>query len=150
MCARLTSIRKRKLMDWVVVNSEPSRRKSCERYRAQGAEPVVADVAELQRLGLRCVFGNLLEVHGVVRHDAGSWRRLLLEEFVRTQETTRGQWNASPADRQSAGLLRSIAGTTFACAPRIASYTWRPLSTASGRTVTGSCEAAAACTVATL
>ncbi len=52
------------------------------RYRAQGAEPVRTDLDELQRMGLRCIFDNLLEEHGVVRHNREQFTRVLLEEFV--------------------------------------------------------------------
>ena len=36
-------------------------------------------------MGLRCVFDNLLEEHGVVRHNRKRLTRLLLEEFVERQ-----------------------------------------------------------------
>jgi hypothetical protein len=39
-------------------------------------------VRELQQLGLRCIFDDLVEEDGVVRHAAGRLTRLLLEEFV--------------------------------------------------------------------
>jgi uncharacterized cofD-like protein len=75
----------RKLVDWVVINSEPIAPEVARRYRSKGAEPVTVDVGELQRMGLRCVFDDLLEVHGVIRHDANRLARLLLEEFVEKQ-----------------------------------------------------------------
>jgi hypothetical protein len=53
------------------------------RYKSEGAEPVAIDFAELQRMGLQCIFDNLLEVHGVVRHNAERLASLLLREFVR-------------------------------------------------------------------
>jgi hypothetical protein len=34
-------------------------------------------------MGLQCIFENLLEVHGVVRHNAERLASLLLREFVR-------------------------------------------------------------------
>jgi hypothetical protein len=52
------------------------------RYKSEGAEPVAVDFAELQRMGLQCVFDNLLEVHGVVRHNSDRLASLLLREFV--------------------------------------------------------------------
>jgi uncharacterized cofD-like protein len=75
----------RKILDWVVINNQPIAPEVARRYRARGAEPVCVDVGELQRMGLRCVFDNLIEVHGVVRHHAGRLARLLLEEFVGKQ-----------------------------------------------------------------
>ena len=52
------------------------------RYSSRGAEPVRVDIGELQRMGVRCLLDNLLEEHGVVRHDAARLSQLLIEEFV--------------------------------------------------------------------
>ena len=72
----------RKLLDWIVINNRPISPEVMRRYHAGGAGPVVADISELQRIGLRCIFDDLLEVHGVVRHDSGRLANLLLDEFV--------------------------------------------------------------------
>jgi len=72
----------RKMLDWIVINNRPISPEVMRRYRASGAVPVVVDIAELQRMGMRCVFDDLLEVHGVVRHDADRLAKLLLDEFV--------------------------------------------------------------------
>jgi hypothetical protein len=53
------------------------------RYKSQDAEPVVVDQAELLRMGMRCLFDNLLEVHGVVRHNSNRLAALLMEKFVK-------------------------------------------------------------------
>ena len=71
-----------RIFDWVIVNNQPISPTLLHRYRAQGAEPVAVQVSELQKLGLRCVFDNLVEEGGVVRHNAARLTRLLLEEFV--------------------------------------------------------------------
>jgi uncharacterized cofD-like protein len=71
-----------KLLDWIIINNQPIPPQMLRRYRSTGAAPVLAEVAELQRLGLRCVFDNLLEAQGTVRHDARRLASLLLEEFV--------------------------------------------------------------------
>jgi len=63
---------KRPLFDCVVINRQDVSSEVAKRYRAQGAEPVLADINELAKLGLRCVDGNFLEEHAVVRHD---WRK---------------------------------------------------------------------------
>jgi len=73
---------RRKWIDWVVANNQPVSHDVARRYAAEGAEPVRVDLAELQRLGLRCLFDNLLDEHGVVRHNSGRLAQLLLEEFV--------------------------------------------------------------------
>jgi len=71
-----------RIFDWVVINNGPISEKLLKNYRAQGAEPVTASVAELQKLGVRCVFDNLVEEGDVVRHSGTRLTRLLLEEFV--------------------------------------------------------------------
>ena len=76
---------RRSLFDWAVVNHQPVSPEVARRYRADGAEQVRVDLGELQRLGLRCVFDDLLEEHGVVRHNRQRLSRLLLEEFVERQ-----------------------------------------------------------------
>jgi uncharacterized cofD-like protein len=71
-----------RIFDWAVLNKQTISPSQLRRYRAQGAEPVRASVKELQELGLRCVFDDLVEEDGVVRHDSERLTRLLLEEFV--------------------------------------------------------------------
>ena len=71
-----------RIFDWVVINNQHISPKLLRRYREEGAEPVRASVSELQKLGVRCIFDNLVEEGGVVRHDPARLTRLLLEEFV--------------------------------------------------------------------
>lgn len=73
---------RRKLFDWVVASNQPVSTEVARRYSARGAEAVRVDIGELQRIGVRCLLDNLLEEHGVVRHDSGRLAQLLLEEFV--------------------------------------------------------------------
>jgi uncharacterized cofD-like protein len=73
---------RRKLFDWIVANNQPISPGVKRRYRARGAEPVRVDLAELQRMGLRCMFDSLLDEHGVVRHDTLRLSQLLMEEFI--------------------------------------------------------------------
>jgi uncharacterized cofD-like protein len=72
----------RKLFDWVVINQQKISPRVARRYRAEGAEPVVSDTRELARLGLRCIYGDLLEEHGVIRHDSARLARLLVKTFL--------------------------------------------------------------------
>jgi uncharacterized cofD-like protein len=72
----------RRLIDWIVINRRSVSAPVEKRYHAQGAELIRADLAELQRMGLRCVYDDLLDEHGVVRHNRERLTRLLLEEFV--------------------------------------------------------------------
>jgi uncharacterized cofD-like protein len=73
----------RRVIDWVVANRQPVSPEVARRYHAEGAEPVAVDLAQLQRTGYRVVLDNLLEEHGVIRHNTKRLSRLLLEEFLR-------------------------------------------------------------------
>jgi uncharacterized cofD-like protein len=74
----------RKLLDWIVVNDRAIPADVARRYRMMGgAEPVLADPNDLAQTGLRYIVGDLLEVHGVVRHDPAKLAKLLLAEFVK-------------------------------------------------------------------
>jgi uncharacterized cofD-like protein len=73
---------RRKLFDWAVASNQSISLEVARRYRSRGAEPVQVDVSKLQRVGVRCLLDNLLEEHGVVRHDSERLARLLIEEFV--------------------------------------------------------------------
>ena len=80
---------KRNVIDWVVANNHTVSPEVARRYSRQGAEPVRVDIGDLQRLGVRCLLDNLLEEHGVVRHDAARLSRLLVEEFVERRPPSR-------------------------------------------------------------
>jgi uncharacterized cofD-like protein len=71
-----------RVIDWVVANRQSVSPDVARRYRAQGAEPVAIDLPALQKLGFRAILDNLLEEHGVLRHDTRRLSRLLLEEFL--------------------------------------------------------------------
>jgi uncharacterized cofD-like protein len=72
----------RRVIDWVVANRQAVSPDVARRYRAQGAEPVAIDIPALQKLGFRVILDNLLEEHGVLRHNTRRLSRLLLEEFL--------------------------------------------------------------------
>jgi uncharacterized cofD-like protein len=72
----------RSVVDWVVANRRPVSPEVAKRYRRQGAEQVAVDLPELQKLGYRVILDNLLEEHGVIRHNPRRLARLLLEEFL--------------------------------------------------------------------
>jgi uncharacterized cofD-like protein len=73
-----------RVIDWVVANRQPVSPDVARRYRAQGAEPVAIDLPALQKLGFRAILDNLLEEHGVLRHNTRRLSRLLLEEFLQS------------------------------------------------------------------
>ncbi len=68
-----------------VASNQPVSLEVARRYSARGAEPVRVDIGELQRLGVRCLLDNLLEEHGVVRHNSARLSQLLMEEFIERQ-----------------------------------------------------------------
>jgi uncharacterized cofD-like protein len=70
------------LIDWIIINSKPVTSGVQSRYRARGAMPVKWDVGELQKLGVRIIFDDLLEEHGVIRHNSQRLTQLLFEEFI--------------------------------------------------------------------
>ena len=72
----------RRVIDWVVANRQSVSPEVARRYRKQGAEPVAVDIPNLQKLGYRLILDNLLEEHGVIRHNPTRLARLLLEEFL--------------------------------------------------------------------
>jgi uncharacterized cofD-like protein len=72
----------RRVIDWVVANRQPISPEVAKRYRAQGAEPVGINLKDLQKLGYRVVLDNLLDEHGVIRHNSGRLSQLLFEEFL--------------------------------------------------------------------
>jgi uncharacterized cofD-like protein len=72
-----------RVIDWVVANRQPVSPDVARRYHADGAEPVAVDLPALQKLGFRVILDNLLEEHGVIRHNTKRLSRLLLEEFLR-------------------------------------------------------------------
>jgi len=71
-----------RIVDWVVANRQSVSPEVARRYRKEGAEPVLVDLPELQKLGFRVVLDNLLEEHGVIRHNSRRLAKLLVEEFL--------------------------------------------------------------------
>jgi uncharacterized cofD-like protein len=80
---------RRRVIDWVVANRQPISPEVAKRYRAQGAEPVAVDLGELQKLGYCVVLDNLLEEHGVIRHNPARLARLVQEEFLSSDRNSR-------------------------------------------------------------
>jgi hypothetical protein len=60
-------------------------------------DPSPPNVAELQRMGLRCMFDKLIEAHSVIRHDSKRLARLLLEEFVQKRPAASAPLTEAPA-----------------------------------------------------
>ena len=71
------------VIDWVVANRKAVSLEVARRYRADGAEPVAVDEDQLKKLKVKLVQGNLLEEHGVIRHNSARLARLLVEKFLK-------------------------------------------------------------------
>ncbi len=71
-----------RVIDCVVANRQAVPPEVARRYQREGAAPVTVDLPELGRLGYRVLLDDLLEEHGVLRHNCQRLSRLLLEQFL--------------------------------------------------------------------
>jgi hypothetical protein len=67
----------------VVANRQAVSPEVVRRYRAEGAAPVAVDLPALRNLGCQVIVDDLVEEHGVLRHNARRLSSLLLKEFLR-------------------------------------------------------------------
>jgi 2-phospho-L-lactate transferase/gluconeogenesis factor (CofD/UPF0052 family) len=72
----------KRVIDWVVANRQPISPDVARRYRAEGAEAVLADAEKVRKLKVKLVLDNLLEEHGLIRHNSPRLARLLVDEFL--------------------------------------------------------------------
>jgi uncharacterized cofD-like protein len=70
------------IVDWVVANRRTVSPEVARRYHRKSARQVTVDLPEIQKLGHRLILDNLLEEHGVIRHNPRRLARLLVEEFL--------------------------------------------------------------------
>jgi len=91
---------RKRIFDFVVINSKPVSAALLRRYRAQGAEPVEPSLAELRSMRIRYITGDFLHHNKVVRHDQSRLTRLLLQEFVHQDKPKRAPHKRSRATRQ--------------------------------------------------
>lgn len=71
-----------RVIDWVVANRQSVSPEVASRYRAQGAEPVLVDPDRTSKCNVKLVLDNLLEEHGVIRHNSPRLASLLVDEFL--------------------------------------------------------------------
>jgi uncharacterized cofD-like protein len=71
-----------RIIDVVIANAKPVSPDVARRYRAENAAPVQLDRDKLLQLGVRVISDDLLEEHGVIRHNSPLLARVLLEEFL--------------------------------------------------------------------
>jgi uncharacterized cofD-like protein len=71
-----------RVIDVVVANAKPVSAEVARRYRKENGEPVRLDRDKLLQQGMRVISDDLLEEHGVIRHNSTRLARLLLDEFL--------------------------------------------------------------------
>ena len=89
----------KRLIDSVVANVRPVSPEVADRYRAQGAAPVAIDPEKVRKLKVKLVTGDLLEEHGVIRHNSERLAKLLVERFLprrKSRELSATQTAAHP------------------------------------------------------
>jgi uncharacterized cofD-like protein len=67
------------IFDYALVNTAPIPQKTRERYAAEGAELIEADIDHIESLGVRCITGNFVDRGNVVRHTADQVTETLLQ-----------------------------------------------------------------------
>jgi uncharacterized cofD-like protein len=72
----------KRFIDYVVANRRGISPEVARRYRAEGAEQVVVDAAKLKKMRVKLLLDNLLEEHGVIRHNSKHLAHLLVDEFL--------------------------------------------------------------------
>jgi 2-phospho-L-lactate transferase/gluconeogenesis factor (CofD/UPF0052 family) len=77
-----------KFIDYTVVNTGQVPYRLRARYRLEGAEPVVADLAEIEKLGITAVGEDLVQQTEVVRHHPDK----LALALVRLTLAAKGQY----------------------------------------------------------
>jgi uncharacterized cofD-like protein len=58
------------IFDYALVNTTAFRSETLDRYAAEGASPIEADIKRIESLGVRCIAGDFAIEGNVVRHDA--------------------------------------------------------------------------------
>ncbi len=73
----------KRVIDYVVANRKAVSAEVAKRYRAEGAEPVKIDREKISKMKVKLILDNLLEEHGLIRHNSPRLARLLVREFLR-------------------------------------------------------------------
>jgi uncharacterized cofD-like protein len=86
------------VFDVALVNRAPVSPRLRAKYAKQGAEPIVCEEKEMEKLGVRVVRGNFLqEESGVARHDSAAVARALLELGTSVRQRDTQPAEAAPA-----------------------------------------------------
>ena len=60
----------RPIFDYALVNTAPVSQAMLDRYAAEGAAPIEADVEAVEKLGVRCIAGNFADEGDALRHGS--------------------------------------------------------------------------------
>ncbi|MGB6194552.1 MAG: uridine diphosphate-N-acetylglucosamine-binding protein YvcK [Terracidiphilus sp.] len=66
------------IFDYAIVNTAPFSPATLQRYAAENAVPIEADLARVEALGVKCIAGNFASEESVVRHNANLVTEALL------------------------------------------------------------------------
>ncbi len=72
----------KRFIDYVVANRKAVSREVARRYREQGAVPVKLDPEKLSRMKVKLILDDLLEEHGVIRHNSPRLAKMLVDKFL--------------------------------------------------------------------
>lgn len=67
------------VFDYALINTAPVPEAVRQRYAAEGAEAIQADIERIEAMGIRCIAGNFAAEGDVLRHDAERVARTILE-----------------------------------------------------------------------
>ncbi len=67
------------IFDYALVNTAPFSPEVLDRYAAEGAEPIEADIGRIEALGVRCIAGDFASAGSLVRHAPDRVTAALLE-----------------------------------------------------------------------
>jgi uncharacterized cofD-like protein len=77
----------KRVIDYVVANRKAVSAEVAKRYRAEGAEPVKIDREKVSKMEVKLILDNLLEEHGLIRHNSPRLARLLVRNFLRKHKS---------------------------------------------------------------
>jgi uncharacterized cofD-like protein len=72
----------KRVVDSVVANRRTVSPEVARRYRQEGAAQVSVDYDKIKKMKINLVTDNLLEEHGVIRHNSPRLAKLLVDEFL--------------------------------------------------------------------
>ncbi|HEX5234337.1 MAG TPA: uridine diphosphate-N-acetylglucosamine-binding protein YvcK [Silvibacterium sp.] len=79
---RIYAHTRKPVFDYALINTAPVPQPVRERYAAEGAEVIQADVERIEAMGIRCITGNFAAEGDVLRHDAAAVAKTVLEIAV--------------------------------------------------------------------